>query len=139
MKYLIILIMIFGLSENINDETIDWNTNLESAMELADSENKPIFIYFGADWCAPCRITENQVFSESKFIEFSKKYIMVKIYDDFNKENKKGFDYYQEKKTEYKITSIPVFVIVNKKVEKGRFSGIFHTPMELINKINSYK
>lgn len=75
------LYCIFLLSFFVNaQESAVWTTDLDLAMEKARSEKKPILIYFtGSDWCAPCKMLKEDVFSTEKFREQSKSFILVEI------------------------------------------------------------
>lgn len=138
MKHLIIFLLLLNSHNSIQNDNIKWHRNLEEAKVLAKTEDKPILIYFGADWCSPCRILEKEVFSASSFKKVSQEYIMVKIYDDFKKENKSEYKYYEEKKKEYKINSFPNLIIEYKgKVKVVSFNS-YRNPQDLVTKLKSY-
>jgi thioredoxin 1 len=58
------------------ESTIQWHDNLDSAMSVAQAENRPILTVFGAGWCPPCRQMKREVWPdatvsalvESKFV-----------------------------------------------------------------------
>lgn len=55
-----------------NSVQLSWLTNLEAAMEIARQDDKTIFVNFtGSDWCGWCFKLDDEVFSQSQFIQFS--------------------------------------------------------------------
>ena len=57
----------------------EWQTDFNSAKELASAENKPIILVFqGSDWCAPCIKLDREIWSSDTFKEYaSEHYIML--------------------------------------------------------------
>ena len=52
----------------------------EDALIRARSDNKLVFVEFYADWCAPCKLMEQEVFSDKNIGEyFNKHFINVKV------------------------------------------------------------
>ncbi len=41
---------------------IEWYTNLDEALKVAKSENKPVFIFFHAEWCKYCQRFKREVY-----------------------------------------------------------------------------
>jgi len=44
--------------------------DLTTAMEYAEKKNKPLFIEFEADWCLPCQIMSEEVFTNQETADF---------------------------------------------------------------------
>lgn len=59
----------------------DWMTDIDSAIAKAKKENKNVLVEFtGSDWCPPCIMMEEKVFSKKKFTDAAQKnFILVKI------------------------------------------------------------
>ncbi len=56
------------------------NISLEEAKSLAKKENKHVFIDYYADWCAPCKVMEKNVFTEEAVYSFfNERFINVKM------------------------------------------------------------
>ena len=138
MKWLGILIIVtLGFSFVYQADEIIWIRNLNEALNLSESQNKDVVIYFGADWCAPCKITESNALSESKFVNFSNDYIMLKIYDDYTAGETDKRNYFKDVKKRFKINSIPMFVILRNGKELDRFEGLFRNAESLIKRIRA--
>lgn len=69
-----------------NAASIAWQTSLDAATRQAKTAHKPIFIYFWATWCEPCKKMTSGAYASSKVIAESRKWVMVKL--DFDKNEK---------------------------------------------------
>lgn len=70
---------------------IDWyEGDVESAFALAQQENKPLFLYWGAAWCPPCHQIKDQIFSRPAFIEKSRLFVPVYLDGDTERAQKYG-------------------------------------------------
>ena len=56
--------------------------NVELAFELAAAENKPVFLYWGAQWCPPCHQIKATVFKTQQFRERSRLFVPVYLDGD---------------------------------------------------------
>ncbi len=59
-----------------------YNGNVESAFATARAQNKPVFLYWGAQWCPPCHELKATVFSRPDFIEKLKLFVPVYLDGD---------------------------------------------------------
>lgn len=99
-----------------------WMTDLDKALKKSKAENKPVLIEFtGSDWCPPCIMMHNKVFSKKEFIKkASEKFILVEL--DFPKKNKKLADQNQPYAKKYKIEGFPTVILLDgKQKEFNRF------------------
>lgn len=70
-------------AEEVKKEEIEWfDGSVEEAFALARTENKPVFLYWGAVWCPPCVEIRNTVFKSQQFIAQSKLFIPVYLDGD---------------------------------------------------------
>lgn len=79
---------------------------LTDAIEKAQSKNAPIFIDFYTTWCLPCRVMDEEVFSQKGVINFyNKNFVNMKV----NAEKNNG----PNLKFLYGIQGYPTFVVVD--------------------------
>ncbi len=62
---------------------IDWfEGDVEAAFAAAESANKPIFLYWGAEWCPPCAQIKSTIFNKREFQERSRLFVSVYLDGD---------------------------------------------------------
>ena len=49
------------------------------ALEKAEKENKPIFAYFTANWCAPCKRVKKEIFEKKEFKKIADKVVLLRV------------------------------------------------------------
>src|SRR5689334_4983761 len=49
--------------------------DVDAAFAAARASNKPVLLYWGAQWCPPCKQLKSAVFSRPDFIEKSKLFV----------------------------------------------------------------
>jgi len=65
------------------EPAIAWfDGSVEAAFAAARAQNKPVFLYWGANWCPPCHELKATVFSRPDFIEKLKLFIPVHLDGD---------------------------------------------------------
>ncbi|HEY6457721.1 MAG TPA: thioredoxin family protein [Steroidobacteraceae bacterium] len=90
--------------------------SVESAFATARAQNKPVFLYWGAQWCPPCHELKATVFSRSDFIEKLKLFIPVYLDGDDPGAQKWG--------DQFGVTGYPtVLVLRADRSELARISG----------------
>jgi thiol-disulfide isomerase/thioredoxin len=62
----------------------------EAALASAKATNKPVLLYWGAQWCPPCKQLKSAVFSRPDFIEKSKLFVAVYLDGDLPDAQKWG-------------------------------------------------
>lgn len=68
--------------------SFDWKTDITSASEDARANKKLILLNFsGSDWCIPCRKLKKGLFSDTSFLQYADKCLIL-VNADFP--NKKG-------------------------------------------------
>ncbi len=132
------IILVGLLTFSWTNDKIDWKRNLGKSKEASKKNGKTIIVYFGASWCGPCRIMERDLFSKSEFIDYSKKFEMVKIWDDDKDEEKDKAAYFKIMQ-EYNISSIPSIIVINNGKVTCTIESFFREPNLLIKKLNTCK
>ena len=72
-----------GDSAGLKSDDIDWfDGPLDAAFAAAAEAGKPIFLYWGAEWCPPCHAISATVFRDPQFIERSRLFVPVYLDGD---------------------------------------------------------
>lgn len=89
----------------------DWMTNVDDALAKAKKDKKPVMVEFtGSDWCSPCIMMHEKVFSKKEFTEkASAKFILVKI--DIPRADKKLSEKNQKVLKKYKVQGVPTVIL----------------------------
>lgn len=110
-----------------NGTPAGWQTNIETALKIAQKENKNVLVLFtGSDWCGFCVRLHDGVLTKKDFKRLLKKDI-VAVYLDFPRgktmtEEAKKYNIEQAQK--YRVRGYPTTVILNKDGEEiGRLPG----------------
>jgi thiol-disulfide isomerase/thioredoxin len=88
----LVLLCLSGCSESGKSPTpeyyddgtgIQWlKGDVDGAFALAAEQNKPVFLYWGAEWCPPCHAIKATVFKTREFLERSRLFIPVYLDGD---------------------------------------------------------
>jgi protein disulfide-isomerase len=64
--------ILIGCSKGGTNDGLNWEENLETALQKAKAENKAVLVNFtGSDWCQWCIKLSDEVFSKSEFKEYA--------------------------------------------------------------------
>jgi thiol-disulfide isomerase/thioredoxin len=96
---------------------IDWfNGDVDAAFKTAKASNKPVLLYWGAQWCPPCKQLKSAVFSRPDFIEKSKLFVAVYLDGDLPDAQKWG--------DVFRVTGYPTVVVLKPdRTEITRIAG----------------
>lgn len=72
--------------------TIAWQTSWEVAQNTSRKTGKPIFIYFHAAWCGPCRNLDKMVWSDARVVRASRAWVPFKADLDTQTDLARRFD-----------------------------------------------
>jgi thioredoxin-related protein len=114
----ILFILLFTSCNNgqSSSDKLDWNGNLEKAIEQAKKENKTILVNFtGSDWCIWCKRLSAEVFQQKEFEAYAKESLVLVILDF-----PKDIEQTQETKSynnmlaqKYGIQGFPTILLIN--------------------------
>jgi thiol-disulfide isomerase/thioredoxin len=98
-------------------EGIDWFAGgVDAAFARAKAEGKPVFLYWGAEWCPPCHELKASVFSRADFQQKAKLFIPVYLDGDTTGAQKWG--------DVFKVSGYPTVVILDgERRELTRIAG----------------
>jgi thiol-disulfide isomerase/thioredoxin len=96
---------------------IAWfNGDVDAAFKSAKASNKPVLLYWGAQWCPPCKQLKSAVFSRPDFIEKSKLFVAVYLDGDLPDAQKWG--------DVFRVTGYPTVVVFKPdRTEITRIAG----------------
>ena len=99
-----------------------WNNNLEDAFQIAQTQNKNIFIDFTGVTCTNCRWMETNIFDITSVENLMSEYILVSLYTDAG-------EGYLEKRAyqinRFETAALPYYVILNPNDKVlGEFPGL---------------
>ena len=117
-KHLISLFFLLSTITIYAQDSIRFDeSGLESVIQRAKNENKPVFYMVYADWCPHCKNIKATTLKDPEVISFmNQNYIFAGL--DFEKPGSESF------KTKYNIKSFPTFLVLdNNGIELARFTG----------------
>ena len=82
---------------------ISWQHQFEEALALAKALGKPLLLDFRADWCAPCKRMDSEVWPEERLNAQADRYIFVSI----------NIDRDSGTKNRYQVHAIPTIVVAD--------------------------
>ena len=91
-QFISILVMIFISISTVEAKTeISWHkSGMPAALQQAENQNLPLFVYWGAVWCPPCNVVKSTIFKDPQFIQSTKHYISVYLDGDTEEAQKWG-------------------------------------------------
>lgn len=113
---------------------IAWETDYHQAVQQAEESGKPVLIDFYATWCGPCKMMDEQTYTDPDVIQALGDYVAVKV--DVDAAEKVAFA--------YGVQSIPRTVVLNIHremvgdrvgfLERDDFLALLKDVQELIHK-----
>ena len=90
--------------------------DVDAAFAAAQASNKPVLLYWGAQWCPPCKQLKSAVFNRPDFIEKSKLFVAVYLDGDLPDAQKWG--------DVFRVTGYPTVVVFKPdRTEITRIAG----------------
>jgi thiol-disulfide isomerase/thioredoxin len=78
--------------------------DVDAAFKSATASNKPVLLYWGAQWCPPCKQLKSSVFNRPDFVEKSKLFVAVYLDGDLPDAQKWG--------DVFRVTGYPTVVVL---------------------------
>ena len=116
---LLLFILLFTSCNNGQSSSagnLNWNDNLEKAVEQAKKENKAVLVNFtGSDWCIWCKRLSAEVFQQKEFEEYAKKSLVL-VMLDFPKDiqqTQETKEYNNKLAQKYGIQGFPTILLID--------------------------
>lgn len=89
----IVTVILLGCAAEARADGIAWYTDLKQASAAAQKANRPMFIDFWAEWCAPCKAMDAHVYTNPAVIEvFKRRIIGVRLHFDRHRDLARAYD-----------------------------------------------
>tara|TARA_B110001452_G_scaffold98795_1_gene81788 strand:- start:2412 stop:2879 length:468 start_codon:yes stop_codon:yes gene_type:complete len=77
-KLIVIVFILFIRNLHSQESTLNWHTDLNKAVNISISENKPMMLFFtGSDWCGWCIRLKKEVFNYPEFEAWTKDNVVL--------------------------------------------------------------
>lgn len=132
--------IVLGCSKSAANDGLSWETNLETALQKAKTENKAVLVNFtGSDWCQWCIKLSNEVFSQPDFEKYAEEnLILVKLDFPRNIEQSNEIKMYNNMQAQkYGVQGFPTVLLFNSKGEMVLQTG--YQPGGAVTYVNHLK
>lgn len=98
---------------------ITWQTSVDAALADAKKNDRPILLDMYTDWCEWCKVLDDSTYTDSTFIESSKKFTMARVNAEVDTANA----------TKYSVHSYPTILLLKSDgTEIDRVVGYLRAP-----------
>jgi len=143
--FFVLFILLFTSCNNgqsASANSLNWENNLENAIQQAKKENKAVLVNFtGSDWCIWCKRLSSEVFQQKEFEDYAKESLVL-VMLDFPKnisQSEETQAYNKNLAQKYGIQGFPTILIFN---DQGKLAGqtgyLPGGPEKYIENIKSY-
>lgn len=99
----LIAVAVVSRARDPGEERIPWRTSLVDARAEAQTDNKPVLLYFTADWCGPCQTMRRTTWANPDVEQALEAFVPVKI----------DIDAQPTIAMQYGIMSVPTYAVLN--------------------------
>ena len=117
--FLILFIFLFTSCNNgqsASPDGLNWESNLEKAIDQAKKENKAVLVNFtGSDWCIWCKRLSSEVFQQKAFQDYADESLVL-VMLDFPRniqQSEETQSYNRSLAQKYGIQGFPTILIFN--------------------------
>ncbi len=108
---------LIGCGNSGSNDNLNWETNLETALQKASKENKAVLVNFtGSDWCQWCFRLSDEVFKQKEFEDYAdKNLVLVKV--DFPRKIEQSMEtktYNQQLAQKFGVQGFPTIILFDK-------------------------
>jgi thioredoxin-related protein len=143
--FLLLFIFLFTSCNNGQSASADglnWENNLETAIQQAKKENKAVLVNFtGSDWCIWCKRLSSEVFQQKAFKDYANESLVL-VMLDFPKDKPQSDetkDYNNNLAQKYGIQGFPTILIIDAEGKLvGQTGYLPGGPEKYIENIKSY-
>lgn len=140
LSMILLTAIVLGCSKSAANDGLSWETNLETALQKAKTENKAVLVNFtGSDWCQWCIKLSNEVFSQPDFEKYAEEnLILVKLDFPRNIEQSNEIKMYNNMQAQkYGVQGFPTVLLFNSKGEMVLQTG--YQPGGAVTYVNHLK
>ena len=127
MKYILSIILLLGLM-NIGSAQPYYGDNYlvnkaqQSILERAKRENKDVVLFFHSDWCGWCKKMEKETLNDVEVKKKLSNYLFYRV----------DVDKYKKLIKEYRVGSVPAYILISKEGKIIRRGTGYLTPEEFL-------
>ncbi len=142
LSMILLTAIILGCSKSSANDNLNWEENLETALQKAKTENKAVLVNFtGSDWCQWCIRLSDEVFSKPEFEEYAEQnLILVRL--DFPRSIEQSAEtkmYNNQLAQRYGIQGFPTILLFNSQGQMVLQTGYQPGgPVSYVNHLKSY-
>lgn len=121
------VVALFSMTSNnsTSENNIQWNTDLNNALNTAQSTNKLVLVDVYAPWCGYCKEMDQKTYTDPTVQQKLVNYVLVKVDGDQNPELMK----------KYQIYSYPTVLILDSSGNVVKTISGYQSPDDFINQI----